>query len=85
MSFLCGFVLNAGRRKERKSEFRCAFVGGYVAGLWGVNVYLNLTNGELVGHYASLSGPAFSLALVICLSSFSIPAIVSTSLDVTIR
>jgi len=56
-----------------------------VAGLWGVNVYLNLTNGELVGHYASLSGPAFSLALVICLSSFSIPAIVSTSLDVTIR
>jgi hypothetical protein len=49
MSFLSDFMLNAGRRKERKSEFRCAFIGGYVAGLWGVNAYLNPTDGEFVG------------------------------------
>jgi len=65
MSFLFDFILNvnlscsAGRRKESKSEFRYAFIGGYVAGLWGVNAYLDTTHGEFVGRYASLSGLAF--------------------------
>src|SRR5581483_8491002 len=31
-------LLKAGRRKERKSEFRRAFFGGYVARLCSVNV-----------------------------------------------
>jgi hypothetical protein len=52
--------LNAGRRKERKSD--CAFIEGYVAGLWRVNAYLNPTDGEFIGRYASVSGLAFSSA-----------------------
>ena len=69
MSFLFDFILNvnlsssAGPRKESKSEFRCAFIGGYVAGLWCVNAYLDTTHGEFVGRYASLSGLAFFFGL----------------------
>jgi hypothetical protein len=59
MSSLSDFVWNAGRRKESKSEFCCALMGGYVAGPCDVNAYLDPADGEFAGRYASLSGQAF--------------------------